>query len=747
MAWCILAFIVILSPVALLVGIIKIIAKTVKRIRQKTERKKLSPSAVMFVIGTFFVMFSGVAFGVAGWVKTTPTGRVGILLLSAVTAFAVGAVFHRLVRLDGTSSAFFSIGNFLLAVSVMTAYFYRIAGGWFSEDGCGYFTAMSASVAVMAVASLIEYKILRKGVFEYFGFLSVSALIIFVSADFSRDYDDFSLFMITFQAVISAVLYIFGFRNKKPLRVSMIISSEVYSLLSLVKVADFYFYPDAESYFIFSAVTIQLIIYGILLKKPSLKALQSVFCVLLFTMLSLDLEWKNNFNITVFFSFSMLFIYVLNRFIPHLKNRFSEIFTFFSAVSGTFFVLSEGEVSAVFVPVAMSILIILYVFSEKKSVQVIFGLVSPIIPTATAVAFYGVSDGGIVGSLCVVFLSAVTAFIIYLPVFAFGFYAKFPRKTDTVLYSNMIASGGFLCLLYMDSPEFNVIFLLACAVHFLVSFSLKNNFTAFGSAFVLIALIMDKIGENSAYYELTDFNFLIFFCILMAVSRIFFRESVVIKNEKNFRTDILMFASLAVMSQTYGFFRLVMIAVFVANLIRKNTDSVKSSVLLSVSSLIMTFAFVNRPFLIVESDVISSKITLLIFAVMGISYKYIWRNNKNASLITSQVIFILDFVGLIYDALRFHTLSNTVFVLAVTAVVLVISFTSKSKTWFGVSSTALVVITLYFMEQYVTSLDWWAYLFIAGLALIAVASLNEYCRKNGTTVKSRLAEIFDGWKW
>ncbi|MDE5582778.1 MAG: hypothetical protein K2J08_03640, partial [Ruminococcus sp.] len=77
MTWLVLAYIVIFSPIAFLAGLIKIIVKIIRKNKEKPKREKPSFSAVMFIVGTLLVMFSGVAFGVAGWVKTTPCGRVG----------------------------------------------------------------------------------------------------------------------------------------------------------------------------------------------------------------------------------------------------------------------------------------------------------------------------------------------------------------------------------------------------------------------------------------------------------------------------------------------------------------------------------------------------------------------------------------------------------------------------------------------------------------------------------------------
>ena len=76
-----------------------------------------------------------------------------------------------------------------------------------------------------------------------------------------------------------------------------------------------------------------------------------------------------------------------------------------------------------------------------------------------------------------------------------------------------------------------------------------------------------------------------------------------------------------------------------------------------------------------------------------------------------------------------------------------ISFATKSKTWFSVSSVAIVTITVYATRKYFASLDWWVYLFIAGLIFIVIASLNEYLKKSGKTIGMKVSEMFSGWKW
>ena len=144
---------------------------------------------------------------------------------------------------------------------------------------------------------------------------------------------------------------------------------------------------------------------------------------------------------------------------------------------------------------------------------------------------------------------------------------------------------------------------------------------------------------------------------------------------------------------------------------------------------------------------ISSKITLAIVALTGLAVRFIWRHHKSAADTASNIIFVSAFAGLIIDAMRFHNAGNTIFVMAVTIVMLLIACALRSKTWFTASSAALVIITLYATRKYLMALDWWVYLFIAGIVLIGTAAFNEYCKKNGSDIRSTITGKFAGWKW
>ncbi len=712
-------------------------------IENKKQVRKFNGSEIMFIIGTIFIILSGIAFGVAGWVNTTPSGRVIIMFLASVVMFGVGVLFHKVIKLDGTSTAFCSIGTVLLSVTVIIAGYYELFGSWLSVDGNGGAMLFALSSAITAVASFAEHKFYKNNAFLYVSLMAVSVTIIFLSAQVSKNYDDFAVIMILLQAVLT--FYIVRFSKSKPIRITGNISAVVFAVLAFIKVLDSSFEPDGATYLIMITILVQLIYYGIYLNKPVLKGLQSVFAVLTTFIFSSDIESTLNENTAIIiFSIILVIIYAVNRFLPSLKNNFSEVFTLAFALYSSIISASLSEECHLIAPVLMSLLIMLYAFAESKFVQVFGGIFSPMMPLI--IAENSESD---IFDLLVVIFCLITATIVFLPKYAFSLHAKFPRKTDTILYTNMLTAGMILTISTTDSPENPFLALMVCLLHFAVSSALRNNWTGFFSVIGIIQIVADVTYESN--YSL--YIMFVVFCCMMIISRIFFKDGIIVKKDNEKKSDVIMLSAwYALMNiesdiKAGDFVCMICIALYIANFIRRKTSQKKASEMLSASAFITAVAFINRPFLIVDSEMVSSKITLAIITLMGIAYRYIWKNNPRVSKILSNIIFISSFAGLINDALYFQNLSNTIFVLAVTAVILIISFTTKSKTWFSVSSVALVTITVYATRKYFVTLDWWAYLFIAGVIFIAIASLNEYLKKSGKTIKLKISEMFSGWKW
>ena len=242
--------------------------------------------------------------------------------------------------------------------------------------------------------------------------------------------------------------------------------------------------------------------------------------------------------------------------------------------------------------------------------------------------------------------------------------------------------------------------------------------------------------------------------VYLLLSKVFYPVRIVNKTDDGdtrldffILTGCIGFTFFSYVGRTEIFLIKIALAVYIACFVKKKTSPDNASALLTISAVITAFALATRPFLVPGSAMISSKITLAIVALTGLAIRFIWRHHKSAADTASSIIFVSAFAGLIIDAMRFHNAGNTIFVMAVTIVMLLIACALRSKTWFTASSAALVIISLYATRKYLRALDWWVYLFIAGIVLIGTAAFNESCKHNGSDIRSTITGKFAGWKW
>jgi hypothetical protein len=282
---------------------------------------------------------------------------------------------------------------------------------------------------------------------------------------------------------------------------------------------------------------------------------------------------------------------------------------------------------------------------------------------------------------------------------------------------------------------------------------MKCNITAAGSVIALVVTLKEIIGENIVSDRISDYLMFGLFAVLVIASRVIFPESLICKKNDRINIDVLLPVSVIALFGISGidnvtsFLIYIAIAVFVAAFIKKNTNKNAAAVILSVSAFFVAFAFITRQFFVFDSSLVSSKINLGIILLLGVVYRFIWRNHKDASRIISTIMFILAFAGLIVDGIGHDNMFNRIFVLAVTAAVLIFSFYAKSKTWFSVSSIALLILTILLTAKYFTSAGWWVYLLAVGVIFIAIAAANEASRKKGESIKATVTKTFSDWTW
>lgn len=242
--------------------------------------------------------------------------------------------------------------------------------------------------------------------------------------------------------------------------------------------------------------------------------------------------------------------------------------------------------------------------------------------------------------------------------------------------------------------------------------------------------------------------------ISLAFSRVLFSEKLVSKENETIKVDtcctgilLSLFMLSGVSEKTAVFAVLTGFAVFFGNLARKKHSDDFNRAMLTAGCGLFILALIFRPFLVVEDALFSRKITLGLICLFGYIFSKLWKKYSGLSDGVSTAIYGISFVILIIEALIYQNIVNTFIVLLVSLAILLYSFVTKKKRWFAVSSISLTGLTLYIFRDLFLMIDWWIYLLVVGMILIAVSSANEYFIKKGRELKEKAGRFFEDWKW
>lgn len=739
--------------------------------RPKPPREKLSASAIMLLIGTAFIILSAITFVAANWVKMQPSGRVLALLFESALAFGISVLMKKVVKLNRTSMSFYMIGTMIAVISLNTAGWHELLGEWFAVGGDGAALLYCTSALAVSSASFAAYPIYKSKSLNYIGTSFVSIAIFFLCIQFTDNYEQFASVIALAQLVITVVVHFLKPQKdtvmERPVVVIGDISSVVYEII-----AGFYVFIttlDATVYtfVVLAIILVQLMIYGIFKNQKWMFVFFNLIGIYTgFVASCISEEYIGEDNVMLMFAFITLAFYITNRLI---KNNLSgnHVVTLIGVIFGSVVSLSASNENCflvnLIVPACASLGIAGYGLNKDKSIQTAAGIFAPVMPFFMALFLrinlydnYSMESAESktisFGILVFVYILS-SAFFIFLPKINFNFYANHPVKSQVIIYTNMVCAVAVLFNISGYSQLF-IIPVILCILHFIVSYKMSCNITAAGSVISLI-ILTDSILEHYLGYNTDTGMYIMFglFVLLIIISRLVFPDGFSVKKENKTLIDVILLSSWTAVvpfpffNRVSFFLKTIAAAVFLAGFIKRKTSKHTTAVILSFSSALACLAFMTRPFLTPDSSMTASKINLAIFALLGVSYKYIWKNHPSASKTSSTLIFVIAFAGLIIDGLIFNNAGNRIFVLAITAGILVLSFFVKSKTWFVASSSALVIITVFSTIRYFNRAGWWIYLLVVGAVFIAIASVNEICKSKGETMKSTVAKKFSDWTW
>ena len=134
---------------------------------------------------------------------------------------------------------------------------------------------------------------------------------------------------------------------------------------------------------------------------------------------------------------------------------------------------------------------------------------------------------------------------------------------------------------------------------------------------------------------------------------------------------------------------------------------------------------------------------ILFFVILN---RFLFRSARKA---TGFLLFLASCIcmGLLaVDAIFSKELTDALIIGVISLVILTVSFMKKSKRWFVLSALTLVILGIYMSRSFWLSLAWWIYLLSAGLALIALAAVNEAAKQKGSSLTGKAAAMFKDWK-
>lgn len=126
------------------------------------------------------------------------------------------------------------------------------------------------------------------------------------------------------------------------------------------------------------------------------------------------------------------------------------------------------------------------------------------------------------------------------------------------------------------------------------------------------------------------------------------------------------------------------------------------------------------------------------------------KSAKPGVHIARYVMYVVTMLCLLVNSLNFGNVADAIILVVFSFLILLGSFSVKRLRWFTLGFAVLVVMTIHQTWEFWTSLHWGIYLFLAGIVLIAIASVYEYsvryAREHPDAPRKKV-QLFSTWKW
>ncbi|MDD7428905.1 MAG: hypothetical protein PUK49_03910 [Oscillospiraceae bacterium] len=706
------------------------------------------------VPSAFAALFTGMTFSVMLIAELSHSTAVSALCLTLLFLLFINAVYSVPERLPEGWKAASAIAAAVLG-AISTAYsVYVLCGSFDSWDAACYATAalyilQSIAVAVMAFMGHSGYSKSRWGAYAHITGLLFAAFMLIELSPHERCF----MILLAVLAVSYTIAADVFLREKTPegwLSVSKA-AKVILNIAAVLTSAGVLI--DCNQYWdIFCIITAVLYIaytafLGIYFKKAPLKGAECIIsCFTLYNMYCLIV---NRFeNAPVLILVCLLFAAALiHHFAKPVRTAFSDIFLTAAVIISALYSSGDEHIFALMGFAVPGILLLIEAAERERSLSALFGALLPLpvigmISTAmTMTVIY--FPFGLTAAVNAAVLAAIAAAVLILT-----------KRSGAVFYSFAV-TASVLVLLGTDNGSFGIqLLFIAVSVLLTALFGISANNLPSLLSMAGTALAVRELADTNDSVTVHIITAAIFAAVCLTASRIFFPKKLIVREKGLLRIDTCCTGILLAIPMLSGisgnaeiFAVLTLIAVFTANLARREQNGGFNRAALTAGCGFFTAALINRPFLTVSDELFSGKITLGLICIFGFVFSKLWKKYPKLSENVSAAIYSLSFICLIIEALTREDLFNTLIVLGVSLIILLYSFIRRKKRWFAVSSIALTGLTLYIFRDFFRMIDWWVYLLAVGLLLIAVASANEYFIKKGRELKEKAGRFFEDWTW
>jgi len=308
----------------------------------------------------------------------------------------------------------------------------------------------------------------------------------------------------------------------------------------------------------------------------------------------------------------------------------------------------------------------------------------------------------------------------------------------TMVLLNIIVSTRTIDIInYMRvDNRINIIFgiwlMILCYLAFAMTYRKKISILSAVPVILTYKIVTEIIGSVPSSFNVVN---LLLAVIHLILGRILFRE--LVKDKKFINIDIMSLslnvAAINIMLFSPNgeniFYLFLIEALFLLGLKNKIKNKNIENVILSLGGF-MVVLVLNTQSLIVLPDIVEAEFFAVCMVMLGFWLQFvIWKNSKRKTYYIPYVISICMIIMLVSNAIYTELLFDALFLGIVGIIILSAGFLLQKKMWIKLGAILDIILILYITKEFWTSLEWGAYLLIAGILLIVLAAVREKKRK------------------